>query len=264
MLLPWYAPAALGLASAGLLAVGLFLGLTGRFGERVAPPPAQAAAPAPRAEVYRIVALGDSITAGTGDARAGGYPGRLARMLRERGRQAEVVNRAVPGAETGEVLEHLAAPDVRAEVATASLVVVTAAGNDLTHAVRPTPDRDPIDPERVIPRVRANLRAIVAGVRAANQRAPIRLVGLYNPFPVAPEEEPAARAQLAAWNAVIDEATRGTPGALAVPIADLFYDRPDRLAADHYHPGPRGHELIAERVLETLPEGDDYFEGRSR
>jgi lysophospholipase L1-like esterase len=255
--MPWYAPASLGAVAAGVLAVGLGLGLSGRVGERVGPAPAVAAAPAPRADVYRIAALGDSITAGTGEGRGGGYAARLGRMLGERGRRVDVVNRAVPGAETGDVLARLREPGVRDAVARASLVVVSASGNDLTHTFRPTPGRELGDPDVALPRVRANLRALVARLRAVNPTAPIRLVGLYNPFDVAPADEAAARAQLAVWNAAIEEAADGTAGALAVPVADLFYQRPDRLAADHYHPGPRGHELIAARVLETLREGDD-------
>jgi len=119
------------------------------------------------------------------------------------------------------------------------------------------PDHAEIPVEEAAARARANLDALVRRLRAANPDAPIRLVGLYNPFTVLPAEEPEARAQLGAWNDLIDGAARAYRGVLAIPIGDLFYARPDRLAADHYHPGPRGHELIARRVLDTLPEGDD-------
>jgi hypothetical protein len=37
-------------------------------------------------------------------------------------------------------------------------------------------------------------------------------------------------------------------------VADLFAGRPERLAGDRYHPGSKGHALIAERVLTSLPE----------
>jgi len=125
--IPWYAPVALGVVAAALLGTGLALGLSARFGERVGLPAASASAPAAATvgeSGYRIVAPGDSLTAGTGDARAGGYPARLARMLRERGRQAVLVNLAVPGAETGDVLARAGAEAVRAEIARASLIVV--------------------------------------------------------------------------------------------------------------------------------------------
>jgi len=273
--------AALGAGAAALLVVGLVLALTGRFGAPVGLAEARPSAPLGPSE-YRIVAIGDSLSAGTGDARAGGYPGRLARMLRERGRSATVVNLAVPGAESGDVLARVEAPDVRAALAAANLIVASAAGNDLSHTIRPEPGALPVDQtgtlggfpgppakdsarqaelrpresDAAAARARANLKTLVARLRALNPTAPIRLIGLYNPFEVAPADAASARAQLLSWNDLIDEAAASTTGAVAIPVADLFVERPDRLAGDHYHPGARGHELIAERVLQTLPEGD--------
>jgi lysophospholipase L1-like esterase len=254
-MLPWYVPALAGAAAAVVLGGGAVMALSGRVGEPVGLP-AVATARATRPAEYTIVALGDSISAGTGDARAGGYPGRLARMLRERGRKTALVNLAVPGAESGDVLQRLDSPNVRAAVARATLIVASAGGNDLSHSLRPETGAPPLEPEVAAARARPNLAALVARLRQLNPDAAIRLVGLYNPFDVDAADAPAARAQLQAWNDLIEEATHADPGALAVPVADLFLDRPDRLAADHYHPGARGHELIAQRVLETLPEGD--------
>jgi lysophospholipase L1-like esterase len=253
----WHLPSALGATAAIVLGTGFVLAMGVPFGERLGPPPAQAAATAARASGYRIVALGDSLTAGTGDARAGGYPARLARMLNEGGHKTVLVNLAVPGAETADVLARLEGDRARAEVADADLLLVSAGGNDLTHAMRPMPGQELADPVQAATRARANLRQLVARLRALNDHAPIRLIGLYNPFDVLADEEPSARAQLLTWNDLIDEATHAHRRALAIPIADLFQDRPDRLARDHYHPGPLGHELIARRVLESLPEGDE-------
>jgi len=254
--LPWYLPAAAGAVAAVVLGGGAVMALSGRVGEPVGLPAAAETTRAPRAAEYTIVALGDSISAGTGDARAGGYPGRLARMLRERGRRTALVNLAVPGAESGDVLRRLDTPSVRAAVARATLIVASAGGNDLSHSLRPETGAPTIEPEAAAARARPNLAALVARLHALNPSAAIRLVGLYNPFDVDAADAPAARAQLQAWNDLIEEATHADPAALAVPVADLFIDRPDRLAADHYHPGARGHELIAQRILETLPEGD--------
>jgi lysophospholipase L1-like esterase len=245
-----------GAGAAAVLGTGLILALTGRFGEPVGlAATTEAAAPASPTG-YRIVALGDSISAGTGDQRAGGYPSRLARMLRERGREASIVNLAVPGAESRDVLARVGTPDVRAQIAGANLIVVSAGANDLSHSIRPELGVIPVETEAAAARARENLKALVARLRQINPNAPIRLVGIYNPFEVAAADAPAARAQLLVWNDLIEEAAAGARGVLAIPIADLFAGRPDRLAGDHYHPGARGHELIAERVLQTLPEGD--------
>jgi lysophospholipase L1-like esterase len=165
------------------------------------------------------------------------------------------VNLAVPGAETGDVLRRIEAePVVRGEIARADLLVASAGGNDLNHALRPPSDRPVVDAETALGAAAANLAALAHRLRALQPAAPIRFIGLYNPFDVLPSDEAEARATLAGWNDRIERAADAVHGALAVPVADLFYDRPDRLAADHFHPGPTGHELIAARVLETLPE----------
>ena len=211
---------ALGAVASAALAVGLALALSGGYGERVQGPAEAAPGVAevfPRGAAYRVVALGDSLSAGTGDLRAGGYPGRLQRLLEARGRTTSLLNLAVPGAETNEVLARLSEPSVRAAVRQANVILVSAGGNDLSHSLRPlTGGRAPVDPERAREGARANLTAILATLRALNAAAPIRLVGLYNPFDVTPAEEPSARALLASWNALLEAAVAAQPGALVI------------------------------------------------
>jgi lysophospholipase L1-like esterase len=254
----WYVPAVGGAVGMVVLATGLVLALTGRFGERLGPAPSSV--PAPRASgkgSLRIVAIGDSLTAGAGDGRTGGYPARLAELLRQRGRSPTVVNLAVPGAETADVLRRIeSAPEARAELARADIIVASAGGNDLNHALRPQPDRPIRDPEAAAAEAASNLTALMRLLRALNPAAPVRFVGLYNPFDVLPSEEADARATLERWNDLIEQATDGFHDVVVVPVADLFYERPDRLAADRFHPGSRGHALIASRVLDSLPEAD--------
>lgn len=140
--------AAIGLAAACALAAALAAGDAGA----VASGGARVAAPAP----LRIVALGDSYTAGNGagayvvpdrgchrsDA---AYPGLLARLLRARGIPAETVNVACSGAVVADVTQPSPAAERRdgdplasqldqipdAVAAEAGLAVLTAGGNDL-------------------------------------------------------------------------------------------------------------------------------------
>ena len=77
-----------------------------------------------------------------------------------------------------------------------------------------------------------------------------------------PADAPQARAQLLTWNVAIEEAAQPFDRVVVVPIADLFAGRGDLLAGDRYHPGPLGHELIAERLLATVP--DDAIKRRPR
>jgi lysophospholipase L1-like esterase len=254
---PAFAPVVLATLSTVALAVGLALALSDHYGQSVRevtePSAARVSAGEAGTGVYRLVALGDSLTAGNGDARAGGYPGRLQKLLEARGWRTSLVNLAVPGAESGEVLARLSEPEVRASVAAASLLLVSAGGNDLSHTLRPVSGRAVAEPEPARASARANLATLVRELRRLSPTAAIRLIGIYNPFEVAPTEEPAARALLASWNAVLEAAADTDSGAVLVPTADLFQGHPERLASDAYHPGPEGHALIADRILQTLP-----------
>jgi lysophospholipase L1-like esterase len=252
-LLDWHLPLALAAACALLLALGFVLGLRGGFGQPLAPGLSRALAAPKAGGPYRVVALGDSITEGVGDPSGGGFAARVCQALRRRGRTVLCTNLGVSGAETDDVLAAARQPEARRQLAAADAVLVSAGGNDLTRALR-SPEDDLA--AGALQEARSNLTTLVREVRAANPRASIRLLGLYNPFEVEPGQAPRARAQLLAWNVAIDEVTHPYDDVLAVPVADLFAGRPDRLAGDHFHPGSRGHTAIAERVRQTLPADD--------
>ena len=256
----WFVPAAVGLATALVFAGGFAAGVTGRLGRPVAddllprPTPAPAA---PRTGAFRIVALGDSLTRGAGDA-SGGYPERVAKALRAAGTTVEVENLGVDGAETKDLLRKLTDPETRRPLAGARLILLSISGNDLSHSLRGGPPGG--GPESEDPTVAArqaassHLRSILSAVRETNGSAPIRLLGLYNPFPEG-FDPLLARKALLAWNVALEEASFSVPGAVVVPTADLFAERPDRLAADRFHPGPAGYDEIAVRVVSTLGAG---------
>ncbi|HMA28441.1 MAG TPA: lipase, partial [Thermoanaerobaculia bacterium] len=92
---------------------------------------------------------------------------------------------------------------------------------------------------------------ILSLLRKANSSAPIRLLGLYNPFPETFDRR-TAKETLLKWNVALEEASYSVPGASVVPTADLFEERPDRLSSDRFHPGPTGYGEIASRVVSTL------------
>jgi len=256
----WFVPAAAGLVTALVFAGGFAAGISGRLGEPVSddllprPTPPPVFAPAGS---FRIVALGDSLTRGAGDA-SGGYPERVAKALRTGGSTVEVENLGVDGAETKDLLRKLADPETRRLLEGAQLILVSISGNDLSHSLRGGPpgagaeSEDPTVPAREA--ASSNLRSILSAVRQANGSAPIRLLGLYNPFPEGFDPLLAKRTLLA-WNVALEEASFSVPGAVVVPTADLFAERPDRLAADRFHPGPSGYDEIAARVVATLGTG---------
>ena len=258
-LLLWFVPSALGLLTAGVLAAGAAAGLSGRLGERVgegplAPPTPAAAPAAPAAGTFRIVALGDSLTRGAGDAAGGGgYPERVAASLRKTGLTVTVENLAVDGSETGDFLRKVEEAAVKERIAGASLILVSIAGNDLSHSLRSlAPGEAGGDPTAAaLAPASLNLQRILSLLRASNPSAPIRILGLYDPFPEGFDRK-MARATLLKWNIALEEASNGVENALVVPTADVFDGRPDRLSPDRFHPGAEGYTEIATRVFQTL------------
>jgi lysophospholipase L1-like esterase len=255
--LVWFGPALTGAAAAILLATGLGLALGAGYGERLGPPPAIARATQAHEGRFHVVALGDSLTAGTGDG-AGGYAARVAAGLRRRGLAVDLVNLAIPGDETRDLLGVLGREGALRQLSAADLILVSIGGNDLSHALRGTGaagNDEGLGLGPVRASAAANLSTILAKVRA-HSAAPVRLIGLYNPFETDDADEARARGELLEWNVAVERAALAAKDVLAVPVADLFVGRPDRLAGDHYHPGPAGHELIAGRVLATVPAGE--------
>jgi len=204
---------------------------------------------------FRIVALGDSLTRGTGDAPGGGgYPERVAAALRKDGRLVTVENLAVDGSETGDFLTKMEDTVVKERIAGASLILLSIGGNDLSHSIRGAalPGEAAADPTTpALASASLNLQRILPLLRKQNPSAPIRILGLYNPFPESFDRK-MARETLLKWNVALEEASYGVPGTTVVPTADLFDERPDRLSPDRFHPGANGYGEIAGRVLSTL------------
>ncbi|MEO6323407.1 MAG: GDSL-type esterase/lipase family protein [Thermoanaerobaculia bacterium] len=253
----WLLPAAIGLAAAAIFAVGAGAALNGTLGTPVGDAPVIAPTPAPpsAAGTLRVVALGDSLTHGTGDSPAGGYPRRVVEALRKGERPADLVNFGIDGLESDGLLRKLAAAEVREAIAAAGLILLSIGGNDLTHSLPSTPAGtalgDPTAP--ALARLRENLGRILEQIRAANPAAPIRIVGLYNPFTEQAADRRTTREALLRWNSALEETSFTVPGALVVPTFDLFEERADRLSPDRFHPGPSGYAEIATRVLSSLP-----------
>jgi len=249
----WFLPAAFGFATVLVFSGGVAVALTGKLGHPPGDLVAPAPTPAPKAlGTVRIVAVGDSLTRGNGD-NAGGYPARVAETLRKAGKKVDVVNLGVDGYETSDLLKKLALPDVKRQLGEADLILLSISGNDLTHSVPRGGGSGPEAAVLALGKSRENLKQILGAVREANAKAPVRLLGLYNPFPGDGPERRFTRGVLLQWNLAIEESSLTVAAAVVVPTADLFEERPDRLSSDRFHPGPAGYGEIAARVVSTLP-----------
>jgi lysophospholipase L1-like esterase len=203
----------------------------------------------------RLVVLGDSTTAGVGVDRAeDSLPYQLARRLADHhGRAVHVVSYGWAGARIADLvraqlpraLEPIRPTATEPFLPGADIVAVVIGSNDATHN---TPPR----------RYRADLRAVLDGIRAANPAAELVLAGI-----------PAFRGALRAVEPLIfladqyarllrvvsrEEAARSD-----ARYADLAAEVPRRidrdtafLASDQFHPSAVGYAIWADVIFEAL------------
>ena len=254
----WRLPSLVAAAAALVFAAGFWLALRGTLGEPIGEPPPPPAAPRPAArhEGQRLLlVIGDSLAKGTGDESGRGFAGDVFDAFRRKG-AAQMANLGVNGAESADVRVVVATPNVRTLAASADTILLSAGGNDLSHAVTRDP-RSPLELAVAVEKARdaylANLRAILKDLREANPSCPIYLIGLYDPFGLQGPESRLGRSVILGWNNLVAETALALPAIHVVPTFDLFDGRPDRLAVDRFHPNRKGYALIAERVVQLLP-----------
>ncbi len=266
----WTTPLLVGGAAAVVFGVGFALALRGSLGEPLGeppPPPRQAVVPPAAGKgAVRILVLGDSLAKGTGDETGKGFAVRVQESFRTNGKgPAELTNLAVNGMETPEVLAVAETGNVRALARSASLILLSAGGNDLSHGATSFGSRgrqSTADLPDAVAAARGRyvdgLRRILETLREENASAPILILGLYDPFgstQAGDSESGAARlgaSVVLQWNALTQETALAFPGVTVVPTFDLFQGRPDRLSADRYHPNGDAYAAIAARMLQLV------------
>jgi lysophospholipase L1-like esterase len=247
--LTWYLPTAAAILAASTFGFGFYEFLRGETGT---PVNGQAAAITAKPQTLAIsaVVLGDSLARGTGDEAGLGIGGRLSDELKRRQiPNRPVVNLAVNGARTGDLLKVLDSRNVRTIIAESNVVIISIGGNDLWGDTQ-IRSAAPKNPEAVMDAVLANIEKSVAIVREANPTARIFLIGLYNPFVTTPFGGTLSPL-VTRWNARVAERFAGDLNFTVVQTSDLFAHH-DRLSADRFHPGGEGYTLIARRIADSL------------
>jgi acyl-CoA thioesterase-1 len=175
------------------------------------------------AEPLRIVALGDSLTAGLGLAEKQAFPAKLEAALRAKGHDVELINAGVSGDTASGGLARLdwSVPD------NANAVILELGANDALRAVDPAATRKALDA------ILKNLKARKIAVLLAGMQAP-RNMGLdYN----------------AAFDRIYPELAK-TYGVFLYPFfldgvaADTKLNQRDGI-----HPTAEGVDVIVERIL---------------
>ncbi len=208
----------------------------------------------------RILALGDSLTAGTGDNTGTGYVGHVKQKLEEQTGQPVYImnNLAVPGSVTVELVTQLAKKSTQEAIAEADIVLLSIGGNDLFQGgvgifdlTNPEQFRAETIAERT-PEALKQVNLILTAIHESNPNAQVVYFGLYHPF-LNIDQGNTGAAPIQAWNGQVASIISNIDNMYLVPTYDLFVRQQDRfLADDHFHPNGDGYERVATRIVQIL------------
>lgn len=210
-------------------------------------------------DTIQIVALGDSLTRGTGDSFGKGYIGHFIDLIKERtDKDINVTNLAVKGLRSPQLLELVQQKEVQRQLGQASIIMMTIGGNDLFQSGETLIAYDEKKVEEIKEQFLHNLQSILSTIRSVNTESPIYFIGLYNPFIDLDHEIDTAKTVLQ-WNYDTVQILTNFAKTVFVPTYDLFQLRYNELLyTDHFHPNNEGYRLLAERLngLVSFEESD--------
>ncbi|MED1203003.1 SGNH/GDSL hydrolase family protein [Heyndrickxia acidicola] len=200
-----------------------------------------------------IVALGDSLTRGTGDPEGKGYIGYMINDLKTKTKKPILLtNVAVKGATTANLLAQLKQPQIQREVKGADIVLFTIGGNDLFQGGNALTHLDTSYMKKIEKSYLVNLNSIYSEIRSINKQATVFHIGLYNPFNDL-QQSKLTSSIVRQWNTDSANEAANYKEIVYVPTFDLFeLHVNDYLFNDKFHPNTAGYKLIGERVASLI------------
>ncbi|WMM91027.1 GDSL-type esterase/lipase family protein [Heyndrickxia coagulans] len=200
-----------------------------------------------------ITAIGDSLTRGTGDTAGKGYAGYVADEVKKKTKKAVLLqNNGIKGLTSSGLLEQIKQPQIKRELKSADIILLTIGGNDLFAGGEALDHLNTAYIEKLEKPYLVHLKQIYAGIRAVNKTAIVYHVGLYNPF-IDLSEAKTTSAIVRKWNFDSASVASDFPKIIYVPTFDLFEQNVnDYLYSDKFHPNTAGYQLIGERVASLI------------
>ncbi|WP_112182264.1 MULTISPECIES: SGNH/GDSL hydrolase family protein [Paraliobacillus] len=201
---------------------------------------------------YKVVAIGDSLTQGVGDAADNdGYVGRIEDAFSNEEQRVSFDNYGKRGNRSDQLLKRLEDKEIRASLEEADMVLLTIGANDIMKVVKSNfmnLNEEPFIAERLAYEQR--LQETFDIMLDLSPDAEIYLIGFFNPFEGYFDDIEELDGILSDFNNTGQELTTENQQTHFIPTNDLFQiDDVDLLADDNFHPNATGYTLIAERVL---------------
>ena len=204
----------------------------------------------PSPQELRVVLLGDSLAAGTGDETGGGIAGRLPKYLSAPAFElGDLTNLGVKGAQTTDVLERIRKDRARTVIGKSNVVILSIGANDLfrTQAAREQTMRSPF---RAAEAILEKIAGVISEIERINPSTRILILGAYNPVPRQPFG-PMLDSYLPVWDETLSARFNDRSHIQVVMMSDLV--TPKRLSRlDSFHPGGEAYEEAAKRIASML------------
>ncbi|MGK4137299.1 SGNH/GDSL hydrolase family protein [Enterococcus faecalis] len=233
-------------------------------------------------EVIHYTAIGDSLTEGIGDlTNSGGFVPIVADDLKEHynlnGVQTD--NFGKNGDRSDQILKRIKEkPEIQKGLASADVITLTVGGNDLMKVISSNIfDLKVSSFNRPQKAYQRRVRRLLEEIREYNEKAPIYVLGIYNPFYLNFSEITEMQEIVDNWNQATEEMVQEQKRAYFIPINDLLYKgRGDEVGVtgddsettgssaskedlnnllyeeDRFHPNNLGYQIMAGAVRDEM------------
>lgn len=201
-----------------------------------------------------VVALGDSLTRGTGDDAGMGYVGLVTEELKERlsPQKIQMYNLGINGQTSTDLLQQLGQQNIGHQIQDADVILMTIGGNDLFQQGETLIDLNLEKVQELQQTFITNLQQVFTIIRQQNPQATIFILGLYNPF-IDLDESDTTNSVVRGWNYATETVTGQFKKIVFVPTFDLFQlSVNEYLYSDKFHPNHAGYQLISDRLAPLI------------
>lgn len=233
-----------------------------------------------------LVAVGDSLTEGVGDeTNRGGYVPLVADSLQQNYELSSVEkdNYGVSGERSDQILKRVKKDtELKNSLASADLITMTVGGNDLFQAFQKNlTAKSAKQFDRPIKKYGEHVEDILTEMRKLNPKAPIYVVGIYNPYYLNFPDIKSMQTVVDNWNKETERITKKNSNSFFVPVNDLLYkgiatekssetnETTDSSSSnvknnvlydkDNFHPNNLGYQLMATAIREKIVETKDLW-----
>ncbi|WP_086347630.1 SGNH/GDSL hydrolase family protein [Candidatus Enterococcus clewellii] len=232
-------------------------------------------------EIIKYVAIGDSLTEGVGDSTsAGGFIPIVAKDIQEKFQlnAVEIENFGKNGDRSDQILKRIKKSDeIQKQLGEADMITLTVGGNDLMKVIKGDVFNLTVQSfDKPLVSYQKQMTALLDEIRSYNEKAPVYVLGIYNPFYLYFPEITEMQQIVTNWNTGTEEVVNEQNNMYFIPINDLLYKGVDGdvgitgseeesgntgdvvnnaiYEEDHFHPNNLGYQLMANAVRQKMIE----------